>query len=156
MIKVRSENRKVEEIGILLAKDFKNNPLGDFINSKKLDFSVDSLKEVDKYLEKIRKNKKKLSEEEIKKIILRCGTYAGEVIRKTSLEEFIWISYETACRIDRSIINLERSILTHLVLYDAEKGGVWFPLNKVYKFLESGNENNLWAFAVVCLEEHER
>ena len=40
-----------------------------------------------------------MSEEEIKKIILRCGSYLGEVIRKTNPKRFIWVSYDTARKV---------------------------------------------------------
>lgn len=157
MMKIKNENRKVEDMGILLFTDAKNNVLGKYLNVKKLDFSIDSLEEVDNYIEKTRKNKKKLTEEEIKRIILRCGAYLGEAIRKNSGGDIIWISYEEGKKInDQLEKTVIRDITTHLILYDSEKKRIWFPLAKVYKFLEHGREDNTWAFAMVCLEEHDR
>ena len=144
-------------MSILLFVDADKNPLGKYLNFKKLNFSVNSLKEVDGYLEKIRKNKERLSEEKIKKIILRCGTYLGEVIRKVSIKEFDWISYDEAKKINKNLeYDVIKDITTHILIYDLEKEIFWFPLSKVYKFLEHGKGDNLWSFAMVCLEEHNR
>lgn len=152
-MKIKNENEKVKSIGILLAKHPEDNILGTYLQIDKLDFSLESLKFVDRYLEKIKEKKKKLTEEETKKLILRCGTYLGEVIRKCSQKRFIWISYETAVKLQKDISKLERSLLTHILLYDLEGENFAFPLNKVYKFLEHGKSENLWSFAMVILEK---
>lgn len=148
-MKINSENDKIKNIGLLIVHDHADNPLSKSINVNKLDFSLSSLKEIDKYLEKVRK--KRLDDEEIKKIILRCGAYLGEVIRKIAPRRFVWISYETAYKVDKSIAALGRDLLTHTVIYDRQEKRFWFPLNKVYKYLKCGKGDNLWSFAVVCL-----
>ena len=50
---MKHEKRKLEELSLLLVMDSFNIPLSQYLNSKKLDFSINSMKEIDKYLEKI-------------------------------------------------------------------------------------------------------
>ncbi|MFA6552537.1 MAG: hypothetical protein WCT19_03505 [Candidatus Paceibacterota bacterium] len=59
-------------------------PLKEFLDAKKLDFSIESLKNVDLYLDQVRKNRESLTEDQLVKIVARCGAYCGEVIRKNS------------------------------------------------------------------------
>ncbi|MBI3334389.1 hypothetical protein HYZ97_02795 [Candidatus Pacearchaeota archaeon] len=150
-MKIKNENEKTAEIGMLLFSDAENNPLQRLLNIKKLNFSLESLREVDNYIEKLRKNKKELKERDIKRVILRCGTYLGEIIRRSN-HNFIWITYDAASKISKEIKAHQKNLLNHLILYDLQKERFWFPLNKVYKFLEYGRGDNLWSFATVALD----
>lgn len=150
---IKNENNEVKLISLLLSQDMNNNVLKQYLNPKEIDFSLKSLKIVDSYLEKIRKEKNKLNEKEIKQVVLRCGTYLGEVIRNIKPKKFIWISYDVASRIYKGKIPLEQDITTNFILYDKRDEKFWFPLAKSYKFIEYGKSDSLWAFAKVCLEE---
>lgn len=147
-MKIKNENEKGKCIGLLLKHDYKENILPKYLNHKKLDYSLESLKYIDDYLECIRKSKKKLSIEQKKILILRCGTYVGEVIRKHYQKKFIWISYEEACKISKDFSEIyEGDITVGLVLYNKKSERFWLPLNKVYKFLKYGKSNSLKFFA---------
>jgi hypothetical protein len=95
-----------------------------------------------------------LSELEIKKIILRCGTYLGEVIRKNTSTKINWITYEEAVKVISDIEKIvEKDITTHIVLYDIKGKRVWFPLGKVYKLLNFGKGENISSFAKTVLSK---
>lgn len=150
---IKNENKEVAPISLLLVKNSEGNVLGQYLNTDTLNFSITSLRKVDQYLEKIRKNRKKLSGEEIKKVILRCGTYLGEVIVKTYPKRFTWISYKTTSKVyEGEHFPLEQDITTCFVLYDRLNDKFWFPLGKVYKFIYYGRAENLWSFATICLD----
>jgi len=155
-MKINNDNKKMEDIGILLFKDKEGNPLGNTLNINRLDMSITSLKEVDKYLERIRKNKKKLTDKEINKVILRTGTYLGEVIRRKNKKNFIWLSYEEGSKLGDFLEKLGKNILTSSVIYDSKNDRFLFVLGKPYKFMEYGKSESLWAFAKVCLEYNEK
>ena len=150
-MKIKDENENVQNIGNLLITDKENNPLKEKLSISKLNINLNSLREIDKYLEIIRKNKKKLNEREIKQVILRCGTYLGEVIRKTKPDRFIWVSYDVALKMNKGKMPLEQDISTIFILYDKTSERFWFPLGKAYKFIEYGKADSLWAFAKICL-----
>ncbi|MGV8131809.1 MAG: hypothetical protein ACP5N7_06950 [Candidatus Pacearchaeota archaeon] len=136
---------KVREMGILLAKDHEANPYTNLLNFKKLDFSVKSLEEVDRYLNSVRK--KKLTEDEIKKIVLRCGTYLGEVIIRNKPNDFKWITRDEA-KLPGFIAN---DLTTAFVLLKKSKE-MLFPLAKAYKFIENGKDDSLWIFGMYALD----
>lgn len=155
-MKIKNENDNMENIGRLLINDKENIPLHEKLDITKLDLSITSLKEIDRYLEVINKNKRKLSNEEIKKIILRTGVYLGEVIRKSNKKIFIWLSYDEAFKLNKYLINYDKDILTGFVLYNLDTKEFWFPLAKAYKFIEYGKSDSLWAFAKVCLDKDKK
>ena len=149
--KIKDKNKEVFSISLLLADDA-NNVLTKYLDKDKLDFTIGSLKVVDNYLDKVRKERKNLNEKDIQKIILRCGTYLGEVIRKSRPKQFVWLSYNSALEFPSfKKFGFEKDITTYYVLFNKESKGFWFPLAKPYKFLENGRADNLWSFAKVCL-----
>lgn len=151
---MKNENKKASSMGILLVEDQDNNIHNNFLEVNRLDFTLESLKYVDSYLEKVRK--KKLNEDYLKKILLRCGTYLGEVIRKLGDKKFVWISYEEAKSINSTINEFPKDITTHLIIMNKKTKRLWFPIAKVHKFINSGKADNLSAFARVCLEFKEK
>ena len=61
-------------------------PLREHLEEDKLDYSLKSLSVIDKYLDVVHKKKKNLSDDDLSKIILRCGAYVGEVLKNR-----IWV-----------------------------------------------------------------
>lgn len=140
-----SVNEKVREMGVLLVQDPEFTPYSNLIKTKKLDFSLESLKEVDKYLNEVRK--KKLTEDEIKKIVLRCGTYLGEVIIRSRPKNFKWITRDEAKLPDF----IAKDLTTAFVLLN-KSTEMLFPLAKAYKFIENGKDDSLWIFGRYALD----
>ena len=141
-------NGDIASVAYLFSHDSapKPTPGAEFLDFGKLDYSLESLKHVNEYLEKVRTSK--TLEEDWMKICLRTGAYVGEVIRRTpGKTKFDWIDYEAASKINPEVFaDGENEIGLALVLYDGNKGFV-FPLAKVQKFLTNGKEDDLYFFA---------
>lgn len=126
-------------------------PFKEFLDSNKLDYSLESLKYVDSYLDKVRKKQNELSDDQWIKVILRCGSYCGETIRKNSEKDLYWINYDTAITINPRINDFEKSAEIFYILF-SEPQNLYFPLAKVVKYLENGPEDSLYFFAVAVRE----
>ena len=119
----------------------------DFLKNRKLDFSYNSLKIVDQYLIEIRKiGLDKLSNEEFTRIVVRTGAYVGKTIRKNDKsEQWNWVDFENAQKISPEFFkDSEKSLAYAAVLTDGQQ----FPLNKVIKFLNNGEEDSLYFYAL--------
>ena len=121
------------------------------LDPRKLDYSVDSLKHVDEYLEKVRKDKD--VQKSWNRVVLRTGAYVGEVIRRNDKNrKWRWIDFETAKSMDpRFFGTFNKSIALAAILHD-EKAGFAFPLAKVEKYLDNGSEDSVYFFAQVVLK----
>lgn len=124
-----------------------------YLEKEKLDYSVQSLKYVDQYLEKARSNKKSLSNDQYATIILRCGSYSGEVIRKNSHKDFTWVTFDEAVKNHEKIKEFGRSLLTQYVLEDRKTNQVIFPMAKVEKYVSNGKEDSLYFYATVVIDK---
>ena len=121
----------------------------DFLKNKELDFSYDSLKIVDQYLLEVRKTElDKLSNEQFTRIVVRAGAYVGETIRRNDKsKQWNWVDFENAQKINSKFFNdSEKSLSYADVLTDGQQ--FTFPLNKVIKFLNNGEEDSLYFYAV--------
>jgi len=121
------------------------------LNVSRLDFSVDSLAFVDDFLDTVRL--KKLEDADLGKLVLRCGAYVGEVIRRNAIgKTYHWLDYDEALRINKMIANFGKSLGTAAVLWDGSDG-IIFPLAKVGKFLENGREDSVLMLTKVMIEK---
>lgn len=121
----------------------------DFLKNRKLDFSYNSLKIVDQYLIEIRKiGLDKLSNEEFTRIVVRTGAYVGKTIRKNDKsEQWNWVDFENTQKISPEFFkDSEKSLAYAAVLTDGQQ--FTFPLNKVIKFLNNGEEDSLYFYAL--------
>jgi len=124
------------------------------LDPRRLDFSVESLRHVNEYLEGIRKDQD--VEKQWTVVVLRAGAYVGEVIRRNDKKvQWRWIDYEGAKQVEPKLFeSFGRRVATAAVLYDGNKGFV-FPLAKVEKYLNNGAEDNVYFFAKVIMS-HEK
>jgi len=124
-------------------------PGSEALETSRLDFSVNSLAVVDQHLEVMRK--RKLEDTMFTKFVLRCGAYVGEVIRRhVPMMSWHWLKHEDAARLDESVAKFEKGLSTAAILWDGKKG-FWFPLGKVIKYLENGEEDSVKFFAEVVI-----
>jgi hypothetical protein len=64
------------------------------LGRRRLDGSVESLHEVDRYLDYLHQNRDRIQHEEWRITLLRAGAYLGEVIRHAAPDgEFRWVDY---------------------------------------------------------------
>ncbi len=138
----------ISQVATLLTDEM-DTPFHDFFEGKDLDYSFDSLKIIDSYLDEIRKKKHELSDEQYTKVVMRCGIYCGEVIKKHSKNSRRWIVYEDfMARNPEFKDKFPMSVANGVALF-AEPDNFSFPLAKVVKYLENGPEDSLYFFAQV-------
>ncbi|ENU29443.1 hypothetical protein F991_02674 [Acinetobacter sp. CIP-A165] len=149
-----NQNEALSDLAVMFYSE-KNDPVYQFetLNPEKLDYSIESLKLIDTYLSGFRKtNLDQISHDQRFKTILRTGAYVGEVIRKNDKNrQWYWVDYETAKEINPDFFkDKDHSIGLAAVLTDGES--FIFPLNKVVKFLQNGEEDSVHFFATVTLK----
>lgn len=134
----------------------KNNPILnlEFFGSLNMDYSLESIKHIDKYLLSIQKID--LSEnEKIIPVVLRTAAYIGESIRKNDQsKKWYWIDFETAKQQKPDFLNgIDHSLEYAAILTNGNS--MSFPLNKVMKFIKNGEEDSLYHFAYFILNYDE-
>lgn len=124
-------------------------PVRDKLTTSKLDYSLESLQEVDRYLEIVYKIKISDSSKEYQNLVVWAGAYIGEVIRRNADEEYHWVQYnEYMENKDASLKNLVPLLLTtHAFLVVVESDYMTMPINKVARRLDEGSSNNVHFYA---------
>ena len=124
----------------------------ELLDPSKLDFSVESLRHIDEYLEGLHRNPPQGND--LARVALRCGAYVGEVMRRQLPGTFHWIAQDEAAKYSKLVAGFERSIAVAGILWKNSES-MSFPIGKVFKFVENGNEDSVHFFAT-CLLEAER
>lgn len=126
-------------------------PGSELLDTKLLDFSVESLGVVDQHLEVMRQTN--LVEKALISFVLRCGAYLGEVIRRNAKDkQYHWLDYEEGAKLDKTVAGFGKNLATAAVLWDG-KGGFTFPLGKVIKYLQNGSEDSVKFFAQAIISQ---
>jgi hypothetical protein len=147
----RYVDQEFSDLSILFCQDPENQTYKrELLEPQKLDFSLGSLKHVDTYLEAVHSAPPE-QQDEVVRVVLRCGAYVGEVIRKNSPQELHWVAYKEAARYSAFAKGLEHSVATTGILWRNPEN-VCFPLAKICKFIENGCEDSVYSFARVILE----
>jgi hypothetical protein len=130
-------------------------PGTELLDPARLDFTVESLGFVDDYLDQMCQRKLDEDGNDYPKLVLRCGAYVGEVIlRHARGTTFHWLDYQGAVKINKDIADFGECLGTAAALWDSGTG-LWFPLSKVQKFLDNGQEDSVQFFAGVVLKKSE-
>jgi hypothetical protein len=116
----------------------------DLLEGSKLDFSVESLRHIDSYLEILHQHPPE--EHDLFRVALRCGAYIGEVMRKQVPGTWHWVGYDEAAKHSKVVAGFGRSVATAGILWKNDEE-MSFPLGKVCKFIENGNEDSVRFFA---------
>jgi hypothetical protein len=146
----RFVDQEFSDLSLMLTQDDENPTYKrDLLRRDALDFSLESLKHLDKYLEVLHHSPPQ--DNDFLRVALRCGAYVGEVIRKQSPRTYHWVTHEEAAKYSKFIADSERSIATAGILWENNES-LSFPLGKVCKFLENGNEDSVYFFAKVLLD----
>lgn len=138
------------DLAIMLVED-EGNPTykREIIDPVKLNFSIESLHHLDECLEVIHQNPPE--GHDFLRLVLRYGAYVGEVIKRNSKKELHWIECKEAAKFSKMASEFEDSISTSGILWQDEET-MCFPLGKVCKFIENGNEDSVHLFAKVILK----
>jgi hypothetical protein len=119
----------------------------DELDREKLDYTLESLIDVDTYFSYVRENIQEVSDRELDNTMLWGGAYVGEVIKKISPKKYNWIVHsELISKYPMFEKLLPHSYGTRAVLL-AENGEVTTPVNKVVRLIKEGSENNLHYYA---------
>lgn len=116
-----------------------------------LDYSPESLKEIDRYLNLLYKIHFNESSTDYQNVIVWCGAYVGEVIRRNAVIEFHWVHYDDYMK-DKDV-GLKKMIpltlTSHTVLFAVNSKYMTMPMNKIARWLDEGPANNIEYYASV-------
>ena len=148
---MKYNNEANEDLSVMLYDEPENPvPNSCFFKNKKMDLSIESLHELDNYLESVRSIS--LDGKEVIKIVLRSGSYIGEVIRSESASKINWLEYDEAVKISSYLQDEKKSLGCVHMLY-SETEMFMFPMAKVLKRLENGAQDSVASFAKVAINE---
>lgn len=125
------------------------------LDRDKLDGTVESLHEVDRYLLHLHEHQDQLDGEAWRITLLRAGAYVGEVIRHAAPDgEFNWVDYDDYMPAHPELQRMvpQRTAATCAFLV-RRNGGMSMPLNKIARFIDEGPENSVHYFAVCDLKD---
>ena len=122
------------------------------IHSATFDYSIKSLDSVDDYLRYVYENPINKSTIEYQNTIVWCGAYIGEVIRRNASVEYHWVHYNDYIKHrDQGMKNiLPYTLTTHALLVSSDLF-MTMPLNKVARWLDEGESNNIPYFADLAI-----
>jgi hypothetical protein len=114
-----------------------------------LNYSVQSLKVVDKYLEFLHENHPEQMGREWVKAVLWGGAYVGEVIRRHAPREYNWVDFEVFIGKYPETTRLlgEDKQLGFCALLTPGGRGFTLPINKMLRFIHDGREDSVYYYA---------
>jgi hypothetical protein len=142
-------NDASRDLALMLYLD-KDTPIPnvEFFEAVDMDLSLGSLLILDEYLESLRSDPPE--DEALVRLVLRAGSYIGEVIRKNSAIQYDWLEYHEAKKISQSVKGLGLQLGTVSMIWSKPDSFV-FPLAKVMKRLTNGHEDSVHSFAKVII-----
>jgi hypothetical protein len=118
------------------------------LNRKALEFSLESLRVVDSWLERLYQEGADPGSQEAAESIVWSGAYVGEVIRRNATRRYRWMRYQEymASQPEGPRKMIPYTFGTQFIL-TADGSGMTLPINKVCRWLAEGPENNLQYYA---------
>lgn len=122
-------------------------PFEERISRKELDYSLESLRALDRYLDLLHTHADKVSGQQETNVVLGAGSYLGEVIRRHSAAHYRWVNYGDYFPANPKLAAMvPRGVGTSAVLV-ADSGGMTMPLNKIGRYIEEGSSNSTHFYA---------
>jgi hypothetical protein len=115
----------------------------------KLDFSLESLHTVDKYLEYLDRNKNRIEDDEWPITVLWGGAYVGEVMRLNARMEFNWVDYDEYMPSHPDLKRLIPERTPNTCAFLCADNYMTMPLNKVTRFIDEGPVNSVHYYASI-------
>jgi hypothetical protein len=127
----------------------------DRLDRTMLDYSVQSLKVVDDYLEHLHENHPERMGREWVRAVLWGGAYVGEVIRRNAPREYNWVDFDDFIRDypDTTRLMGDEKQLGFCALLTAGGGGFTLPINKMLRFIHDGPEDSVRFYAACEVRE---
>ena len=145
-----SDQAYLEVADMLTSEENKPTYRRDLLNRDSLDYSLESLKQIDSYLEAIRQDE--IVKDDMIRLALRSGAYVGEVIKRLSKVEYHWLEFEEAKKQSKIVKMNGMSLSTAVVLW-AHPETLIFPVAKICKYIEFGSEDSVFALANFIINE---
>jgi hypothetical protein len=115
---------------------------------EKMDYSIESLRHLDHYLEVVHKQKDKIENQDYTNTVFAAGCYLGEVIRRTSHKNYAWVNYRDYFSTRPQLAQIFPEVMgTAAVLVGENDQAMTAPINKVIRFIEEGPENSTHYYA---------
>lgn len=147
----RFQDAAFQDLAMMLTEENENPTYKrEHLNPSLLDFSLESLRHIDEYLEIVHKFAP-IDDSDLMRVALRCGAYIGEVIRKHSPIEYHWLTYNEAVKHSKLLKSVGMYLGTMGVLWETPET-MCFPLAKVCKYIENGSEDSAYFFAKIAIE----
>jgi hypothetical protein len=144
-------DHEFSDLSIMLCQDSESPTYRrQLLDPSRLDFSIGSLQHIDPYLDALHAEPPQ-HEDDLMRVVLRCGAYVGEVIRRNSPNEMHWVAFKEAAKHSAFAKGLGHSPATTGILW-RDPENMCFPLAKICKFIENGREDSVYSFARVILE----
>jgi hypothetical protein len=119
----------------------------DRIARDSLDYSLESLHSVDRYLDYLHQHADEIEDQEYTNTILAAGCYLGEVVRRCAPIEYQWVNYADYFPNHPKLAKMvPEGVGTSAVLVSAA-GAMTMPLNKIARYIGEGPENNTHFYA---------
>jgi hypothetical protein len=142
-------DREFADLSLMLTQDFENPTYRcSLLGESKLDFSMESLRHIDSYLQALHRDPPE--GHDLMRVALRCGAYVGEVMRRQLPGTWHWVTHDEAAKHSKLVAGFERSVATAGIRWKNNEE-MSFPLGKVCKFIENGNEDSVYFFAEVLI-----
>jgi hypothetical protein len=119
------------------------------LDRRRLDYSLESLQAVDKYLEHLHQNQPEDIGPGWLQAVLWGGAYVGEVIRRQAPREYNWVDFEEFIREFPETTRLlgEEKQLGFCALLTPGGDNFTLPVNKMLRFIYEGPENSVHYYA---------
>jgi hypothetical protein len=116
------------------------------LNRRALDYGLESLHAVDRYLDHLHAHADELESQQFTNVVLAAGCYVGEVMRRLTGHKYRWVNYADFFS-QSNLSHIPEQPGTSAVLVSAA-GGMWMPLNKIARYIGEGPENSThWLVA---------
>ena len=119
----------------------------DRIERELLDYSLDSLHAVDRYLDLLHSRVDDLPDQQYANTILATGSYLGEVIRRNAPVEYRWVNYADYFPQHPQLMSMVPEGVGSGAVLVAVNGMMTMPLNKIARYIHEGPENNTHFYA---------
>jgi hypothetical protein len=118
-----------------------------------LDYSLESLHLVDRYLELVRQGRANLPQQTYTNTVLAAGCYLGETIRRNAPRKYTWTNYADYFPHHPKLMAMVSEGLGSSAVLVSDSGAMTMPINKIIRFLEEGPENNTHFYASAEVRE---
>src|SRR5438105_515385 len=114
-----------------------------------LDYSVESLKSVDAYLQRLHGTAPQQLDDQWISAVLWGGSYVGEVIRRHAPRRYDWIDFDEFVKgyPDTTKLLGSRKQLGACALLTSGGGSFTLPINKILRFIYDGPADSVWFYA---------